>query len=100
KDEGYLSRARHFKTLPDGELAALLRTVDGEADRLLKGKVLVEERLQWCLRYGCAKSLGRVEDWAYHPRTLELIDRAMAREKQRAAVRAASPLPSGPPATE
>lgn len=37
------------------------------------------ERLEWCLRYGFAKSLGTVEDWEYHPITRKLIDRAIQR---------------------
>jgi len=39
------------------------------------------ERLQWVLRYGMARTLGTgADDYDYHPITLEMIDKAIAKE--------------------
>lgn len=44
------------------------------------------ERLAWCLRYGHAKTLGSgARDFDYLPLTRDLIDKAIARERRRAA---------------
>jgi len=45
------------------------------------------ERVEWCLRYGLAQRLGVVTVVEYIPLTLELIDGAILREKQKAARR-------------
>ena len=45
------------------------------------------ERLQWCLKYVLAKTLAGAEtfdDWEYHALTLDLIDKAIIREREKA----------------
>jgi hypothetical protein len=48
------------------------------------------ERLAWVLRYGFARRLGVVTDFEYIPLTLDLIDKAIVRERAQPA--AAQPV--------
>lgn len=43
------------------------------------------ERLEWCLKHGAARTLGVVTDYEYVPLTLDLIDKAIARDRKKAA---------------